>query len=72
MITRLLLNLTYGVLADIEAEDLARESFARGLHAMIGGSLILSSCEPVTTAPGLMSLLSCMSVWSINSVDRYI
>ncbi len=47
MTSRLLLDLTYGVLADIEAEDLAREaSFAQGLRAMIGGiltaSLILS------------------------------
>lgn len=40
MTSRLLLDLTYGVLADIEAEDLAREaSFAQGLRAMIGGIL---------------------------------
>ncbi|STI46673.1 uid operon repressor [Escherichia coli] len=33
MTSRLLLDLTYGVLADIEAEDLAREaSFAQGLR----------------------------------------
>ncbi|STP76292.1 uid operon repressor [Escherichia coli] len=39
----LLLDLTYGVLADIEAEDLAREaSFAQGLRAMIGGILTAS------------------------------
>ncbi|HCS3157498.1 MAG: TetR family transcriptional regulator, partial [Escherichia coli] len=37
------LDLTYGVLADIEAEDLAREaSFAQGLRAMIGGILTAS------------------------------
>lgn len=41
--SRLLLDLTYGVLADIEAEDLAREaSFAQGLRAMIGGILTAS------------------------------
>lgn len=43
MTSRLLLDLTYGVLADIEAEDLAREaSFAQGLRAMIGGILTAS------------------------------
>ena len=42
MTARLLLDLTYGVLADIEAEDLAREaSFAQGLRAMIGGILTI-------------------------------
>lgn len=43
MTSRLLLDLTYGVLADIEAEDLAGDaSFAQGLRAMIGGILTAS------------------------------
>ncbi len=47
MTSRLLLDLTYGVLADIEAEDLAREaSFAQGLRAMIGG--ILTASDPLS------------------------
>lgn len=40
MTSRLLLDLTYGVLADIEAEELAREAlFAKGLRVMIGSIL---------------------------------
>ncbi len=49
--SRLLLDLTYGVLADIEAEDLCEALFAQGLRAMIGGILTVPP-DPLISRAG--------------------